>query len=116
MRTLHNFIALLAGTFAGIGALMLKFDQLAQRPDDLLVVLGWIGAAAAVVYCASRLLLAAAAVRLRRGPGYVAWVRPSECTSFSAWLTSDWRFFGKGGQQEGTRFLGVEIAFAGTLG
>jgi hypothetical protein len=60
-------------------------------------------------------LLLALLVLVSRGPKAIGWVDPAECRNFGSWVSHQWRFFGVGGQQEGFRFLGLEVAFVGNL-
>lgn len=115
MRTFHNLIAALASLISGAAALMASMPYLTANPGDLGYVLFFVAAAALLAFWIALIPLQALTIWLSRGPGHVAWVPPSACSSFSSWLACDWRFFGKGGAQEGMRILGLEMAFAGQL-
>jgi hypothetical protein len=61
------------------------------------------------------LLIEALFVALFRGRCYVRWVRPSLCDDFNAWVTAEWRYYGRGGMQVGSRKFGLEVARKGYL-
>lgn len=62
------------------------------------------------------LLVQAMFVVLVRGPSYVGWVHPSQCRDFNSWMSAEWRYYGRGGMQVGTRRFGLEVARKGYLG
>lgn len=73
-------------------------------------------AGASVVLTFFYVLCLALFVTLLRGSHHtLAWCSWNDCTSFSNWLSQDWCFFGSGGMQQGTRFLGFEVALQGHL-
>lgn len=50
-----------------------------------------------------------------RGRSFVAFSRRSSCRSLGFWLCHRWNFFSNGGQQEGVRVFGLEVALQGRL-
>lgn len=50
-----------------------------------------------------------------RGRSFVAFSRRSSCRNLGFWLCHHWNFFSDGGQQEGVRVFGVEVALQGRL-
>jgi hypothetical protein len=60
-------------------------------------------------------LVEAAWILIARGPGYIGWVRPSDCKSFNSWMSAEWRYYGRGGMQVGVRRFGLEVARKGHL-
>ncbi|MDB5769993.1 MAG: hypothetical protein JWM42_367 [Burkholderia sp.] len=61
------------------------------------------------------LLIEALLVTLFRGPSYIRWVRPSRCDDLNSWVTAEWRYYGRGGVQVGTRKFGLEVARKGHI-
>jgi hypothetical protein len=80
-------------------------------------VLGLVGISATTVLfgCVVFFAALAAFVVAARGRSYLAYAKVSQCTSLAGWLCSSWNFFGAGGQQEGVRFIGLEVALQGRL-
>jgi hypothetical protein len=50
-----------------------------------------------------------------RGRTSLAFAPLSDCNDLAGWLCFSWNFFGEGGQQEGLRFFGLEVALQGRL-
>lgn len=61
------------------------------------------------------LLIEALFIAAIRGPKYVGWVGLSRCDNFHTWMTAEWRYYGRGGMQIGTRKFGLEVARKGHL-
>jgi hypothetical protein len=80
-------------------------------------VFGLVGISAATVFfgCVVFFLALAALVVAARGRSFIAYTRVSRCNSLAGWLCASWNFFGAGGQQEGVRFFGLEVALQGRL-
>lgn len=116
---MRNTVGLLSLVAAAAAACAVAFLACARPDGDpsagALAVLGLVGAACAVSHWCTFLALNSLFVRVTRGQGYVRWVPLSDCRSVGAWLSHDWRFFSRGALQDGTRCLGFEFAYAGTL-
>ncbi|KVP75234.1 hypothetical protein [Burkholderia ubonensis] len=73
--------------------------------SSAIVLFGW------VVYFLALTSIVVAA----RGWSFFAFAPVSRCHSLGGWLCHSWNFFSVGGQQEGLRVLGFEIALQGHL-
>ncbi|KWA84167.1 hypothetical protein WL29_22660 [Burkholderia ubonensis] len=60
-------------------------------------------------------LTLAGIVLAARGRYFVAFSPRSSCRTLGFWLCHRWNFFSEGGQQEGVRVFGVEVALQGRL-
>jgi hypothetical protein len=115
MRTTAYILAIIAALAAGCATLLHNVPQLSESKDAFLYVMLLAGAATFFAMWTVLLLVQVGLVLLFRGPGFIDWVSPAACSSFSSWLGCSWHFFGKGGQQEGVRILGIGIAFQGVV-
>ena len=112
LSVLIGFIAGIAGFAALAPWIVVDLTQQSAFWGLGAAIAGWT-AAAGLIGCLVQLLTLACLVRGVRGPQAVGFVRPSECRNTGAWRWATWRFYGKGGLQEGIRFLGFEIALRG---
>ncbi len=54
-------------------------------------------------------------ISIFRGLRYVRWIPPSRCENFSAWMSAEWQYYGRGGIQRGLRRFGLEVARKGYI-
>jgi hypothetical protein len=80
-------------------------------------VLGLVGISASTVLFGGAIYFLTLVVLVVAGRGrtFFAFTPRSQCCSLAGWLCASWNFFGKGGQQEGVRFFGLEVALQGHL-
>lgn len=95
--------------------LLYKYLQFGE-PSSVRVLLVLVGFCTILsfAYLAVRILTHSLFVRALAQTSAVQWVKPSECTSFKAWLGDDWSYFGRGWQR-GFRVLGLEVLTCGEL-
>lgn len=117
MRQIIELVAILGAILASVLVLIGSGQSVAAPLDErqTLMLLGSAGGCAVLAFGLLYSTLMVLWVLITRGPKAIGWVDPWQCRSFTAWVNHEWSFFGVGGRQEGWRFCGLEVAYAGNL-